>query len=85
MSELEFLRRVAHCKEAQEAAHAPAPAARRVKTTASGKSTASKSTAGKSAAGKSTKSAAGKKGEGKGQSQPLSAWLAAQRDTGRLR
>lgn len=77
---MERLRTLRLAKEAQEAAHPPEPSPKRAKAKSAGKS--AKSPAGKSNGGKS---AAGKKGGGKGQSQPLSAWLAAQRDTGRLR
>lgn len=79
---MERLRALRLAKEAQEAAHLPAPSAKRAKAKSGGKSAGGKSTGGKSAAGKSP---VGKKGDGKGQSQPLSAWLASQRDSGRLR
>jgi hypothetical protein len=74
---MERLRALRLAKEAQEAAHAPAATKKR----ASGGKSGGRS-AGKSAVGKSAR---GKKGDGKGQSQPLSAWLASQRDSGRLR
>lgn len=68
---MERLKALRLAKEAEEAKRAPAPTAKRAKGA-------------KAAKGKGGAKSSGGKQEG-GKTQPLSAWLAAQRDSGRLR
>lgn len=66
---MERLKALRLAKEAEEAKRAPAPTAKRAKGKAGARSGSGKQESGKSGS----------------KSQPLSAWLAAQRDSGRLR